>query len=166
MPVPISPDPVFSVEDPAPPVLCPVEAVSSVTAPAAEPDKVAEVRRLADAGAWDEAAALAHRLVTDEPMNAAAHLYYGLIQEQLGNLDRAGQALRRAIYLRRDLIMAHYHLGLLLRGANLREAARSLATASRLAALLPPDCILEHADGATAAEVLQMTNFQLETFRL
>ena len=169
-PVPIAAVPALATECAVPLANTPLPALSlpavepEAGAPAARPT-IAEVTLLADAGEWDGAASVVERLLAREPLDARAHLYHGLILEHLGELESAARALRRAIYLQRDFIMAHYHLGLLQRARDPRRAARSFETALKLAVRLAADCIIDHADGATAAEVCEMTKFQIEVLK-
>ena len=52
------------------------------------------------------------RLAAAERLNPLLYLYKALIAEQSGRHSEAGPALKRAIYLDRDFVLAHYYLGL------------------------------------------------------
>ena len=84
-------------------------------APAAgQPIGLDAVRRLADRGAWAEAAAACEDLLARDRLDAAAHFYHGMVLEHLGRPADAERALRRVIYLDRSHPLAHYHLSLFL----------------------------------------------------
>ncbi len=80
---------------------------------AAQPS-LAEVRQQADRGEWKKSARSCEELLEKDNLNSAAHFYHALILEQMNRHAEAEQSLRRAIYLDRQFIMAHYHLGLFL----------------------------------------------------
>ena len=70
-------------------------------------------------------------------------------------LFRSERALRAALYLDRDFVMAHYHLGMmLLAQERWAEARRTLDNARALSQALPPDALLPEGDGALASDVV------------
>jgi len=89
-----------------------------------------EVRNSADVGDWKKAAACCEQLLKTDNLNASVHFYHALVLEQMRKHDDAERSLRRAIYLDRQSILAHYYLGLFLpsRG-DPRQAARSFPLA-------------------------------------
>jgi chemotaxis protein methyltransferase CheR len=146
---------------PAPPRLPPPPPPAN-PAPSPEPD-VAAVRACADRGEWEQALAGCRRLVAADRLSPQAHLYHGLILEQLGRHAEAEEALRRAIYLDRRYVLGHYYLGLLLlKGHRSAEAARLFRNALGLLARLEPGHVFADADGITAAELAGLARMQLD----
>ena len=91
----------------------------------------------------------------DSPTEAALHYYEGLLAWSLGREDEAERALRGALYLDRDFVMAHYQLGLLLIAAGRRAAAaRVLDNAIRIGGRLPADARLPEGDGTSAGQLV------------
>ena len=133
------------------------EPVAPAIAPAVDhghsDGAVAEVRRLADMGALDEAERACERALGEWPVDAVLHLYRGLIAQARKRDSDAEKAFRDSIYLDKNFVMAHYHLGLQLIAAGERERGlRSIANAARIAASLPDESPLAEADGLLAGE--------------
>ena len=64
-------------------------------------------------------------------------------------------ALRRAIYLSNDMVMAHYHLGLLLlQGGAAESGRRVMSVVTELCRAVPEDTVLEEGDGLRAGDLL------------
>jgi chemotaxis protein methyltransferase CheR len=107
------------------------EAAAELAEPTEPP--LAELRRLADQGAWVEALRLCRRLLDADPLDAVVHLHHGLILEHTRQTEQAAEAVRRALYLDRTLALGHFHLGRL--AANQGDhpaAARAFRNAQRL----------------------------------
>jgi chemotaxis protein methyltransferase CheR len=121
------------------------------------------IRRLADQGEVEAAAARCRRLIRVDKLSPVCRFYQALMFEQLGDHAACEQALRRAIYLDRGYAPAHYYLGLtLLRLSRRDEAVRALRTARRLSSAIEPTRILDDFDGLTAGELNELTRMQLE----
>ncbi|WP_338661403.1 protein-glutamate O-methyltransferase CheR [Pararoseomonas sp. SCSIO 73927] len=124
---------------------------------------IGRARAEADSGALDDAQATLRAGLAAHPTAAPLHYLDGLVARGLGQAAAAEAALRRALYLDKGFVAAHYQLGLLLldRGA---EAAgrRSVANAARLARALPGDTVLEEGDGMTAETLLGLARHHLE----
>ena len=89
-----------------------------------------------------------------DPLLPAAHHRFALVAMELGHDAEAADALRRAIYLDRDLVMAHLALGMLKqRSGDARGARRSFRTVRRLCEALPKADPVPLADGACAAHI-------------
>ncbi len=115
---------------------------------------IARVRALADAGESGAAWRALREAIVTEPMNPRLRFYEGLVAGSLGREAEAERALRAALYLDRDFVMAHYHLGMmLLAQERWSEARRTLDNARALSQALPPDAPLPEGDGALAADV-------------
>ena len=73
------------------------------------------------------------------------------------------QSLRRAVYLDRTFVLAHYYLGLThLRLGRRGDAIHSLRNARQLLATLPPEQVIESSDGLTVAEFDDLARMQLD----
>jgi chemotaxis protein methyltransferase CheR len=160
------------VEPPQLPPLPPQAA--AVARPAAQPrpeprrqpaqaPTVEEVRRLADRGQWRSAASCAQKLVEANGLNPAAHFMLALVLEHTASPIQAVQSLRRAIYLDRAFVMAHYHLGLILeRQRDARRARRAFENVLELLGSRAPADLIEHGDGISAAELRDLAKMHLE----
>ncbi|PHK95282.1 protein-glutamate methyltransferase [Pseudoroseomonas rhizosphaerae] len=145
---------------PAPPVPAPAEAREAAGKPA--PDWLERARAAADRGDLLVARQACEAGLAERPLDAALHYYEGLVQRGLGQRAAAGQAFRRALYLRGDFAMAHYQLGLLLLDEGEAAAGRrTLAVASRIAHALPPDREVEEGDGMTARALRETVRLYL-----
>ena len=115
-------------------------------------DAVAAVTARADAGDLEGARAVCRGRLLVDPTNAKLRFYDGVIARALGLIEEAESAFRKALYLDRAFVMAHYHLGLFLIERGRRNLGRrSVANAATLASTLPDDTELPEGDGITAA---------------
>lgn len=128
----------------------------------APPSRLAEVRSRADAGDLAGADSACRQALLEEPLNAALHLYHGLISQALGRSAEAEGAFRRCLYLDKSFAMAHYHLGLLLL-ADGRPAPgrRALANAARIAGTMADHNSLPEGDGLTAGDLRNLVRVHL-----
>jgi chemotaxis protein methyltransferase CheR len=124
---------------------------------------IAEVRRHADCGAWEAALRCCEQLLQNENLNPTVHFYRALVLEHTAKHAEAKQSLRKAIYLDRQFVLAHYYLGLLLQSRDdPRQAERSFKNTLDL---LLPRCDTDtfvDADGITVAELRKLAEIQLE----
>ena len=126
-------------------------------------EMLAAVRSLADRGAWEEALEGCRDLVATDRLEPLVHLCHGLVLEQLGRHADAEEALRRALYLDRRCVLAHYYLALLLqKGHRPEEAARSFSNVLTLLSRLAPGHAFADGDGITAAELAKLARMNLE----
>ena len=133
----ITPAPIPPPKRPPPPPRMAPKAKPVPTAPIPpfpEPgDQLKRARSLADSGQWEEAAAACDAIITAMPLDAWAYFYRAMVHEQMGEDEACEKALRRAIYLDRKLVLAHYHLGLFLaRKEDANGAERSFRNAQVL----------------------------------
>jgi chemotaxis protein methyltransferase CheR len=127
---------------------------------------LAEVRQQADRGEWEESARSCEELLEKDNLNAAAHFYHALILEQMNRHAEAEQSLRRAIYLDRQFIMAHYHLGLFLQNrGDPRRAVRSFENVLELLDRQSEAVTIADGDGITAAELKQSARIHAGNLR-
>jgi chemotaxis protein methyltransferase CheR len=120
------------------------------------------IRALADAGRLQEAAAACAAAIAEGPLDARLHFYDGVIAQAAGQRARAEAALRRAIYLSGSMVMAHYHLGLLLLDGSTPEAGRRvMAQVVKLCDALPAAEALPEGDGLTPRDLVERVGMRL-----
>ncbi|GAB0116136.1 CheR family methyltransferase [Acidisoma sp. 7E03] len=160
--VPWAPAPWPEQAKPAPVPPAPRACAPPSMAEPAPPPSVTTIRHLADAGQLDQAAVAAAAAIAADPLDPRLHFYDGLVAQAAGDLARAEAALRRAVYLSARMVMAQYHLGLLLLGRGAEEAgARALAEVLRLCAAMPETALLPEGDGLTARDLMTRVRMQL-----
>jgi chemotaxis protein methyltransferase CheR len=139
---------------PAPPAAPRHEAATEPT--------VAAIRALADGGRLQEAAQACAAAIDAHPLDARLHFYDGVIAQAAGQRARAEAALRRAIYLSGRMVMAHYHLGLLLLDGATPEAGRRIMTqVLKLCAGLPQTDALPESDGLSPRDLRERIEMRL-----
>ncbi|HEX3727648.1 MAG TPA: CheR family methyltransferase [Pirellulales bacterium] len=122
-----------------------------------------EIRARLNQGQSAAAEESCQTLLRSERLNPAVHFYHALVAGQQGRYAECEQSLRRAIYLNRDFVLAHYHLGLVLhRNRDARAAERSLRNVLQLLDRRDSDETLADADGLTVGELRQLARMQLE----
>ncbi|WP_419758107.1 CheR family methyltransferase [Acidisoma sp.] len=120
------------------------------------------IRGLADAGRLQEAAQACKRALEDHPLDARLHFYDGVIAQAGGERARAEAAFRGAIYLAGHMVVAHYHLGLLLLDGATPEAGRRIMTeVVKLCATLPQAEALPESDGLTPRDLVERVEMRL-----
>jgi len=157
-----------SSREPAPVVrdpVAPTEAEAGVEPPfgdGASGDDLALLRRLADEGDYRAASDVCGRLLARRDAPPLAYYLRAILCLVEDDAAGAETALKQALYLDREFVLAHHRLGLVCLSTG-RDAAgrRSLRTALRLAARLAPDRELEGGDGLTAGEFLALAGAQL-----
>jgi chemotaxis protein methyltransferase CheR len=145
---------------PSPPPIPSIHAAPVHAVPVADLDAV---RRLADAGQWRHALAIARQLVAEQPTLAPGHFYLALVLDELDELAGAEKALKQAIYLDRGFAVAHYHLGLLLRRrGDAAGSLRAFRNAVDLGRRLPAEAVLPCGDGITAGQLCGLATLYLD----
>lgn len=118
-----------------------------------------KAKALASLGRMDEAQQACVRSLQLDPANKHTYLIQGLILAELDRELEAEEALRRALYLDRSFLEAHYEIGMQkVRARNLPAGIKSLEIALKLAQAGDPGRELHNAAGMTYhrfAEVLQ-----------
>jgi chemotaxis protein methyltransferase CheR len=113
------------------------------------------IRTLADTGRLEEAALRCAGALQAHPLDHRLHYYDALLAQAASDRTRAEAALRRAIYLSNDMVMAHYHLGLLLlQGGAAESGRRVMSVVTELCRAVPEDTVLEEGDGLRAGDLL------------
>jgi chemotaxis protein methyltransferase CheR len=130
-------------------------AVAARAAPHAVDPDLDRIRKLADTGRLQEAALRCARALQIHPLDHRLHYYDALLAQAAGDRTRAEAALRRVIYLRDDMVMAHYHLGLLLlQGGAAESGRRTMSVVVELCRAVPEDTLLAEGDGLRAGDLL------------
>ncbi len=165
---PIDGEPATPIAPVLPPVLAVVEAPAPLP-PALETSKPAaggldRVRALADLGFMSDALEACQSLLEHDRLNPQAHFLLALVLDQAGRAEESESALRRAVYLDRMFILAHYHLGLALqRKQQVEQARRSFINVTRLLGGRPDGDPIEGGDGMTAGDLRLLATMHLET---
>lgn len=124
---------------------------------------VRQVRLHAGAGHLAEAEEACRRAVTLEKLNPSLHYLHATILHELGRDDEAHAALRKALYLDPEHLIAHFTMGMLFARAQKRkDMQRHLRTALALTTRLQPDEPLPEADGMTAGSLAHIIRSVLE----
>ena len=127
---------------------------------------LADVRRHADQGAWESAEHQCEQLLKTDNLNSEVHFYHALVLGQMRRPKEAEKSLRRAIYLDRRSVLAHYYLGLFLQShGDSGQAGRSFENTLDLLRSRRDTDILAHADGITVAELKKLAKTHLEILR-
>lgn len=127
-----------------------------------DPDDIATLQQLADAGAYEEAGRLCAQMLGRDPTSARLHYYSAVLQQVSDDLAGAEASLRRALYLDRSFVVAHHRLGMLLLAlGRTGEARRALQTAVQLSGAAAPDAELAEGRGVSAGELREAAQEQL-----
>ncbi len=95
--------------------------------------------------------------VAADSMNPSNHFLIASIYKETGVHDQAVSALRKAIYLNSDFIMAYYTLGILLLGQNNRkDAEKNLDTALSLLKNFKSDQFVPESEGIPAGRLIEI----------
>lgn len=152
--IPLSPPTAHRIIAPLPPLPAPPQhaavAEGKTPVPEAEAD-LAEIMRLADTGEMTRALAACDELFHRQPLHAGAYYYHGVILFHLGEWFAAERSLKRALYLARDLPLAHYYMGLVQEKLG-RAALRHFANARDLLQPLAANAPVPMGQGLTAHE--------------
>ncbi len=120
------------------------------------------VKRLADGGQLEAAAASCSELVRTDSRNPLAHYMLGVILEQTGSPERAEAALESAVVLDRNFVLAHYHLGLVrTRTGAVARARKAFKDVVALLAGRGDEETVEQGDGITVAQLRELAAAQL-----
>jgi chemotaxis protein methyltransferase CheR len=118
-------------------------------------------RLLANRGDWAAAARCCEQMLEQNSLNPRVYFYYALVTDHLGDAKRAKEFLRKALYLDREFVLAHYHIGLALKRENdPRQAARHFRVVLELLERVP-ERLREDKD-ITAVELKALAKLQLE----
>jgi chemotaxis protein methyltransferase CheR len=147
------------VKRPTPPVAARTPELSSET-------MLDLARQFANAGRFDEALATCDAALAANKLAPGHHYLRGLILEESGAHDEAVAALRRALFLDHDFVLAHFALGnLLRRRSREKDAARHFENTRALLMRYDSAATLPESDGLTAGRLLAILNTTREGAR-
>ena len=111
----------------------------------------------ADQGRLELAGVWADKAIAADKVNPGYHYLLSTVLEELGRPDDAARALKHAIYLDSDFILAHFALGnIFLRENGRKRADRHFTNAAALLNCLPKDEVLAESGGVTAGRLLEV----------
>ena len=114
-------------------------------------------RALANHGELAEALKWCDRWLAEDKLDASGHYLRAVVLQELGDREDATRSLQRAIYLRPELVLAHFALGNLSRAeGRIPEADKHFTNALRQLRKLPPDESLPESDGLTAERLTEI----------
>jgi Tfp pilus assembly protein PilF len=130
------------------------------------PPTLENVRQYADEGAWGKASQCCEELLAKDSLQANVHFYHALVLAQMNQHREAEASLRRAIYLDRRSVLAHYYLGLFLQSrGDPSQAAKSFENTLKLLACRSGTDSFPDADGITAAELKKLAAMHIESLQ-
>jgi chemotaxis protein methyltransferase CheR len=125
--------------------------------PAPPAPLLAAARTLANQGKLAEATAACDQLLAWHKLEPAAHYLRAVIFEERSEPENAIAALRKALYLEPEVVVAHWHLGNLMRARERwTEAERHFENALALLRRRPADEVIPETDGLTAGSMIEM----------
>lgn len=138
-----------------------------IAQPAATPKGLTEnldrIRNLADLGDLESAYRATEAALEGAPDDPRLRYYEGVLAKGLERPDAAEKALRKALYLDGNFVIAHLQLGLLrLERGDKASGRRSLATAARLSGTFSPEAPLPEGAGMTAQELRDIARLYLD----
>lgn len=103
------------------------------------------------------------RCLADEPLMIEAQLLYASFAEEAGNLEKAEEAYRRALYVDRNCPMAHFHLALVLQlKGDAAGSRRSVTTTLKLIENKDPHELVEYGEGVCYGRLKEMARMILD----
>lgn len=142
----------------------PVPALETIVE-TAKPDmhNIEHIRRLADSGEWKKAVDCCEYALLRDSKNPYLHFYFAMVVHHLGQRKHAKTLLQTAIQLDPRFVLAHYHLGLVLKeDGEFSDARRHLQIVLELLARVPEDHVYPEGDGIAAADLKDLTILHLE----
>lgn len=113
-------------------------------------------RALANLGRLDEALRWCERWIAADRLGAAPRYLQAVILTECRDVEGARAALRRAIYLQPDFVMAHFALGNLARdGGQVDDARRHFSNALGALRGCDPDAPIPESDGVPARRLAE-----------
>lgn len=125
-----------------------------------------KAKALASLGRTELALQACVRSLELDKVNKHTYLIQGLILSELDREQESEDSLRRALYLDRSFLEAHYELGMQkVRSRNLPAAIKSLETALKLALEGDPERGLHNAEGMNYRRFAQVLKNEIEVLR-
>jgi len=119
------------------------------------------VRLLANAGRLAEAGRACAAALDQQRDDPELYYLHAILLAEGGQFAESARAAKRALYLDRNMVVAHLALGAALRReGDATSAQRSFTNAERLLAAMPADSTVPYTDGEHAGRLLEMTRVQ------
>jgi chemotaxis protein methyltransferase CheR len=114
-------------------------------------------RVYANQGQLVEASRCSEQAVVADRLNPSCHMLQATILQEQGAFPEATRALKRALYLEPNLVLAHFALGNIARRQEKpREAANHFHNARTLLGAYAPEQVLPEFDGMTAGRLMEI----------
>jgi len=111
----------------------------------------------ANLGKLAEARQCCEEAIKADKLRAHNHYLLSIILEEQGELDEAAAALKKALYIDQDFVLAHFALGNMNRQAgNKKESERNFGNALRILEKREPCEVLYDAEGMTAGRLAEI----------
>jgi len=111
----------------------------------------------ANLGKLAEARQCCEDAINADKLRAHNHYLLSIILEEQGELDEAAAALKRALYIDQDFVLAHFALGNMNRQAGkMKEAERNFGNALQILEKREPCEVLVDAEGMTAGRLAEI----------
>jgi chemotaxis protein methyltransferase CheR len=118
---------------------------------------------LANQGKLEEARGFCEEAVLADKCNARLHYLLATILEEQKEGDAAKASLKKALYLDRNFVLAHFALAnLSLRSGKVTDARKHFSNVTEILSAYQPDDILPESDGITAGRLAEI----IGTFRM
>lgn len=116
-------------------------------------------RHMADSGDLNGALGTIDQLLQQEQLDPRGHFLRGVLLYLMALNPQAEEALRKAIYLNRNFILAHYHLGLVYQSLKQTDKSQHYFRNTRsLLSTVPSEESLFEGNGMTAATLISALN--------
>lgn len=116
----------------------------------------------ANRGRHNKGESYCNRYLAKQPDSIEAYYLLGLIYQSEGNLKRAAEVLRHAIFLDRNFVMGQWNLALVYQKLGETQAyRRHLMQVKTLLSRLPEDLEISFSEGQSAARMLQIVEMLL-----
>jgi chemotaxis protein methyltransferase CheR len=151
-------------KDAAPAPVCEMIEPAPLETPLASAELGRSAHELADQGRLSEALDCCDRWIAADRLDSAAHYLRAMILQERGELNDAAGALRTAIYLDPNYVLAHFALANLeRRRRNTEAAAVHLRNARKLLRGYRPDELIPEFEGVTAGRFVEVVESLIET---
>ena len=120
-------------------------------------------RAYANQGKLVEALESCQTAIRTDRLNQGFYYLCATILQEQGQMEKAIGALKRALYLAPDFVLAHFALGnLCLQQSRFKESNRHLRNALLLLRKYPPEGVVPESEGITAGKLVEMISAMTE----
>lgn len=132
--------------------------MSMMTEVAHDPRAMALMARsLANQGQLEEALGWCEQAISHDKLDAACYYLLAMIRQECGQIDEAVTALKQALYLDQDMVLAHFTLGNLARAqGKTGETRRHFANTLALLEHYQSEDILPESEGMTTQRLREI----------